>query len=120
MKKIFILSKETTITQKLATFLKSQSFATQAAHDVDQAAKVIAEKPFDLIIIDMSFRKECIERFYQLSFAAKIKIPTLYLCDIPTKGNYLNGLTLLTQYFLFKPFKTKELVNILRAMLIRG
>lgn len=117
MKNIFIISKEAIITQKLAAFLKTESFVTQSAEDIDVATKIISEKKFDLIIIDMSFREECIQRFHQFFFMRKIKIPTLYLCDIPSKGNYLKGLTLMTHNFLIKPFKPKELTNILKTII---
>ncbi|MBA2403979.1 MAG: hypothetical protein H0V66_04340 [Bdellovibrionales bacterium] len=76
------------------------------------------EKHFDLNIIDMSFRRECLERFYKLSQVALKKIPTVCLCDIPTKGNYLAGLSFLTQRSIFKPFKPKELVTTLQQLMV--
>lgn len=87
MKNIFIISKEAIITQKLTAFLKSQSFVTHSSPDLDLAAKAITEKKIDLIIIDMSFKEECVQRFHKLVFMKKIKIPTIYLSDIELESS---------------------------------
>lgn len=119
MKNIFIISKEIKIIHILSAFLRSHTYSTNSATDLNNAAKLIAEKQFDLIIMDMSSRLESIDRFYHDNLVGNKKVPTLYLCDIPSKGNFLRGLHLNTNSFMFKPFKQNELIKMLNTLLTR-
>lgn len=119
MQNIFIISKEISIIEILSSFLRTRTYFTQSANNLEQAAKILSEKKFDLIIMDMSARLESIDRFYQETMIAKKETPTLCLCDIPSKGNFLHGLHLNSHRFMFKPFKANELITMLHSLLGR-
>ena len=116
MKKIFILSRETSVTQTLSKFLSMNSFVTHVSNDLEKARSLMEKKTFDLIIMDLSFKKNCQElsRFNHL--ISQLNLPTIFLCDIPTKGNFLRGIHLKTQEFLIKPFRPIELINALHTL----
>ncbi|MEQ8238914.1 MAG: response regulator transcription factor [Cyclobacteriaceae bacterium] len=109
----------------VATFIKKgleeENYKVQVAYDGHMAIKLLSIDQFDVIILDI-----ILPGFNGLDLCKKIRnssmpqVPILMLTALDSIENIVTGLDSGADDYLSKPFKLKELLARLRALLRRG
>ena len=120
MAKILLVEDEINIASFIERGLKEFGHSVTVCHDGDTGWKILQDKPFDLLILDIIMPKiNGLElcRLYRQMFG--YQIPVIMLTALGTTEDIVKGLDAGADDYVTKPFGMMELVSRIRAVLRR-
>lgn len=117
MKKILIVEDEKPISNLIKVNLTSEGYLCRCAFDGVEAANVIEEERFDLILLDIMLPG--INGYELLEYIKPYKIPVIFITAKGTVENRIMGLKLGADDYIVKPFQIGELLARVEAVLRR-
>ena len=120
MAKILLVEDEINIASFIERGLKEFGHSVTVCHDGDTGWKILQDKPFDLLIVDIIMPKiNGLElcRLYRQMFG--YQIPVIMLTALGTTEDIVKGLDAGADDYVTKPFGMMELVSRIRAVLRR-
>ncbi|MDR5660046.1 response regulator transcription factor [Serpentinicella sp. ANB-PHB4] len=119
MKKILLVEDDLTLAQGIEFSLKRESYQVQVAHTLEDAEKLFNCQSFDLILLDVMLPDGS-----GYSLCEKIRttsqIPIIFLTACDDEVNIVLGLDIGGDDYITKPFRVKELISRIKAILRRG
>lgn len=117
MKKILIVEDEKPISNLIKLNLTSEGYLCKCAFDGSEAANIIEEEKFDLILLDIMLPG--INGYELLEYIKPYKIPVIFITAKGTVENRIMGLKLGADDYIVKPFQIGELLARVEAVLRR-
>lgn len=117
MKKILIVEDEKPISNLIKLNLTSEGYLCKCAFDGIEAANIIEEEKFDLILLDIMLPG--INGYELLEYIKPYKIPVIFITAKGTVENRIIGLKLGADDYIVKPFQIGELLARVEAVLRR-
>lgn len=117
MKKILIVEDEKPISNLIKLNLTSEGYLCKCAFDGIEAANIIEEEKFDLILLDIMLPG--INGYELLEYIKPYKIPVIFITAKGTVENRIMGLKLGADDYIVKPFQIGELLARVEAVLRR-
>lgn len=117
--KILLIEDEPGLSDALCQTLKNENYSVVASYDGESGLDEALSGIYDAIILDIMLPKK--DGFSVLSTlrSEKISTPVLVLTARSELDSRVKGLDLGADYYLTKPFETKELLACLRAIIRR-
>lgn len=113
--KILVVDDEALIRNVVKEYLEAEHFKVDEAGDGDEAIKLVNNKDYDLIILDIMMPKK--DGFQTMKEIKKIKnIPVIMLSARQEEFDKLIGFDLGIDDYVTKPFSPKELVARVKAI----
>lgn len=117
--KILLIEDERLLADSLVTLLSSKGFQVEAVYDGETGAEFAALGIYDLLILDVM-----IPKLNGLELARKVRaqrcnVPILMLTAKSDLSDRIDGLNAGADYYLTKPFDTRELLACINALLRR-
>lgn len=118
MKKIMIVEDDKSIVLGLEYFLKQEGYDIIICYDVKAALKAIETEKYDLALIDISLPDG---NGYDICSAIRQKgdIPVIFLTACDEEVNIVMGFDIGADDYVTKPFRTRELLSRIRAVMNR-
>lgn len=117
--KILIIEDEPLLSDSIAVLLQNHGYETDSAHDGEIGLEYAMLGIYDLIILDVMLPFiNGFEIARQLR-SKKIGTPILMLTARTSVDDRVNGLNCGADYYLVKPFDTRELISCINALLRR-
>ncbi len=118
MKKIMIVEDDKSIVLGLEYFLKQEGYDIIICYDVKAALKAIETEKYDLALIDISLPDG---NGYDVCSAIRRKgdIPVIFLTACDEEVNIVMGFDIGADDYVTKPFRTRELLSRIRAVMNR-
>lgn len=118
MNKILIVEDDIAIVKNLSQFLKSEGFDIEYVMSQKDALKIIEEKEYDLILLDVSLGDG--NGFAVCSAIKQNKAtPVIFLTASDDEYSVVTGLDLGADDYISKPFRPRELVSRIKSVLRR-
>lgn len=118
MKKILLVEDNETIIMGLKYSLEQENFNVEVSKTVIDAKKIIENKYFDLVLLDISLPDgngfeicECIKQNNDM--------PVIFLTARDEETNVVMGLDLGADDYIIKPFRIRELISRINSVLRR-
>ena len=113
--KILVVDDEALIRNVVKEYLEAEHFKVDEAGDGDEAIKLVNNKDYDLIVLDIMMPKK--DGFQTMKEIKKIKnIPVIMLSARQEEFDKLIGFDLGIDDYVTKPFSPKELVARVKAL----
>ncbi len=113
--KILVVDDEALIRNVVKEYLEAEHFKVDEAGDGDEAIKLVNNKDYDLIVLDIMMPKK--DGFQTMKEIKKIKnIPVIMLSARQEEFDKLIGFDLGIDDYVTKPFSPKELVARVKAI----
>ena len=117
--KILLIEDEQLLADSLVTLLRSKGFQVEAVYDGETGAEMALLGIYDLLILDIM-----IPKLNGLELARKVRskrchVPILMLTAKSDISDRIEGLNAGADYYLTKPFDTRELLACINALLRR-
>lgn len=120
MAKIFIVEDEKPIRNLIKRNLELMGHTCMEASDGDEAAEIIMENPFDLMVFDVMLPgKDGFELLELVRSRMKRPTPVIFLTAKESIDDRLKGLSLGADDYISKPFVLRELLLRVQAVLRR-
>lgn len=116
-KKILIIEDEFSIANLIEINLKVAGYETKKIYDGLEAYKLLEEKSFDLILLDVMIPN--IDGFTLMKKIKDLKIPVVFLTAKNTVFDKVHGLKLGAEDYIVKPFEAIELLARIEVVLRR-
>lgn len=118
MKKIMIVEDDKSIVLGLEYFLKQEGYDIIICYDVKAALKAVETEKYDLALIDISLPDG---NGYDVCSAIRRKgdIPVIFLTACDEEVNIVMGFDIGADDYVTKPFRTRELLSRIRAVMNR-
>ena len=117
--KILVVEDEQNIQTALVDFLDYHGFAASVASDGLEAERIVAEKSFDLILLDLMLPKISGEQLCTKWRREGLQTPILMLTAKGLEKEKIAGLNLGADDYITKPFSLEELLARINAVLRR-
>ena len=117
MNKILIVDDEEAISNLLRMNLVKAGYQCETASDGEEAADAIAERSFDLILLDIMLPK--LNGYEVLEYARSVDIPVIFLTAMGETEQKVKGLKLGAEDYISKPFEIAELLARVETVLRR-
>lgn len=117
--KILIIEDEKVLTESLEIMLKSKGFETEAVYDGESGEEYALLNIYDLIILDVMLPKQDGYRIAKHIRQHHCAVPILMLTARSGVEDKVNGLDSGADYYLTKPFDSRELLACVNALLRR-
>ncbi|MHC5083029.1 MAG: response regulator [Planctomycetota bacterium] len=117
--KILVVEDEPKIRSGLEDFLEFHEFSVTSAEDGLQAERTVAEKRFDLILLDLMLPKISGEQLCQKWRRQGVTTPIIMLTAKGQEAERIAGLDMGADDYVAKPFSLEELLARIRAVLRR-
>lgn len=117
MIKILIVEDEEPISNLLKKNLIKAGYQCRCAFDGEEAAKLMADESFDLLLLDIMLPK--INGYELLEYAKVIDVPVIFITAMGTLDNKVTGLKMGVDDYITKPFEIVELLARVEAVLRR-
>ena len=118
MIEILIVEDEKPISDLIRLNLMKAGYSCTCAFDGMEAADILEERNFDLIILDVMLPK--LNGFELMEYIKPLGIPVIFLTAKATLDDRLRGLTSGAEDYMVKPFEPKELLARVKAVLRRS
>lgn len=118
MLRILIVEDEEPINHLIYLNLKSEGYACTQAYDGEQAADLIEQEHFDLILLDIMLPK--IDGYELLDYIRPTGTPVIFITAMGQLGDRIRGLRLGADDYIVKPFQIGELIARVEALLRRA
>lgn len=120
MAKILIVEDEKPIRNLIKRNLELMGHTCMEASDGDEAAEIIMENPFDLMVFDVMLPgKDGFELLELVRLRLKLATPVIFLTAKESIDDRLKGLSLGADDYISKPFVLRELLLRVQAVLRR-
>ena len=120
MAKILIVEDEKPIRNLIKRNLELMGHTCMEASDGDEAAEIIMENPFDLMVFDVMLPgKDGFELLELVRLRMKLATPVIFLTAKESIDDRLKGLSLGADDYISKPFVLRELLLRVQAVLRR-
>ena len=117
MYKILAVEDSPAILNLIRMSLEDAGYLCVCAEDGVQAADLLEERQFDLVLLDVMLPG--IDGFELMDYIRPLGIPVIFLTAKTDVNDKVKGLRLGAEDYLTKPFETEELLACLRALLRR-
>ena len=117
MIKILIVEDEEPIANLIRMNLVKAGYQCEIASDGEMAADAIAERPFDLILLDIMLPK--LNGYEVLEYAKDVGVPVIFLTAMGETQQKVKGLKLGAEDYIAKPFEIAELLARVETVLRR-
>ncbi len=117
MAKILIVEDEEPISNLIRMNLTKAGYQCKCALDGQTAADMMAEGPFDLVLLDIMLPG--IDGYELLEYAKSLDMPVIFITAMGTVENKVKGLRLGADDYLAKPFEIVELLARVETVLRR-
>ncbi len=118
MKPILIVEDETNIRNLIALTLRRAGYATQQAADGIQAADMIEENQYDLVLLDVMLPG--VDGFELIDYILPTGTPVIFLTAKAGVNDRVKGLRLGADDYIVKPFEPAELLARVESVLRRA
>ena len=119
MTKVLIVEDDQAIVKALSDFLTGEGFSCTAANGQRQALDVFADNEFDIVLLDVSLGDG--SGFVVCSaIKGSRDIPVIFLTASGDEHSVVTGLELGADDYIAKPFRPRELVSRMKAVLRRS
>lgn len=108
MIKILIVEDEPPISNLIKLSLSKEGYSCDCAFDGAAAADMIAETPYDLILLDIMLPE--VNGFELMEYIQPLNIPVIFLTAMNSVDNRVKGLRMGAEDYIVKPFEVVELV----------
>lgn len=117
--KVLIIEDEKLLANSLKTLLESKGFTVEAVYDGETGAAYAMLGVYDLLILDIMIPRMNGLQLARTLRAKRCTTPILMLTAKSTLENRIEGLNAGADYYLTKPFDTRELLACINALLRR-
>ena len=117
MRPILIVEDERPISDLIALTLTGAGYTCEQANDGETAADLIAERDYELAILDIMLPK--IDGYELLGYLRSVGTPVIFVTAKTTLHDRVRGLNLGADDYLTKPFEPLELVARVESVLRR-
>lgn len=117
MIKILIAEDEEPISNLLKKNLVKAGYQCICAFDGEEAAKLMADESFDLLLLDIMLPK--INGYELLEYAKVIDVPVIFITAMGSLDDKVTGLKMGVDDYITKPFEIVELLARVEAVLRR-
>lgn len=117
MLKILIVEDEESIANLIRMNLVKAGYQCELAFDGEEAANLISEQNYDLILLDIMLPK--LNGYEVLEYAKSVEIPVIFLTAMGETQQKVKGLRLGAEDYISKPFEIAELLARVEAVLRR-
>ena len=117
--KVLIIEDEKLLANSLKTLLESKGFTVEAVYDGETGAAYAMLGVYDLLILDIMIPRMNALQLARALRAKRCTTPILMLTAKSTLENRIEGLNAGADYYLTKPFDTRELLACINALLRR-
>jgi len=117
MGKILIVEDEEPIANLIRMNLVKAGYQCEIAMDGEEAADLIAERSYDLILLDIMLPK--MNGYEVLEYAKSVDIPVIFLTAMGETQQKVKGLKLGAEDYIAKPFEIAELLARVETVLRR-
>ncbi len=117
MIKILIVEDEEAIAHLIKMNLVKAGYQCELAFDGEEAADKIAEKSYDLILLDIMLPK--LNGYEVLEYAKSVDIPVIFLTAMGETQQKVKGLRMGAEDYIAKPFEIAELLARVETVLRR-
>lgn len=117
MIKILIVEDEKSISNLILMALTDEGYQCTCAYDGEEAADIIENKTFDLILLDLMLPK--VDGYELMEYINSYKIPVIFLTAKSAVEDIVNGLKLGAEDYITKPFDISELLARIERVLHR-
>ena len=117
MIKILIVEDEEAIANLIRMNLVKAGYQCELAFDGEEAADKIAQKNYDLILLDIMLPK--LNGYEMLEYAKSVDIPVIFLTAMGETQQKVKGLRLGAEDYIAKPFEIAELLARVETVLRR-
>lgn len=118
MYNILLVEDDTALAMGIEYTLKNENFAVDTANSINSAQGAIANKKYDLIILDVMLPDGSGYDLCQ-KIRAKLNTPIIFLTACDEEVNVVLGLDMGGDDYITKPFRVRELVSRIKAVLRR-
>lgn len=117
-KNILVVDDDKDIRELISIYMKTEEFYVDKACDGEEALKMIQEKNYDLIILDIMMPKvDGLQALIEIR--KKHSMPIIFLTAKNEEIDMIKGLTLGADDYIAKPFSSMELMARVKAQLRR-
>ena len=118
MKKILLIEDNESILKGLKYSLEQENFEVDIAKDVENSKKILDEKKYNLIILDITLPDG---NGFELCKYIKenIQTPIIFLTAKDEEQDVVQGFDLGAEDYIIKPFRTRELISRINNVLRR-
>ena len=117
MIKILIVEDEEAIANLIRMNLVKAGYQCEIASDGKEAADIIEERTFDLILLDIMLPK--LNGYEVLEYAKAVEIPVIFLTAMGETQQKVKGLKMGAEDYIAKPFEISELLARVETVLRR-
>ena len=118
MERILLVEDDRMITESLSAFLKQEGFLAECAPGQREAEALLDAGGFDLVLLDVS-----LQNGNGFSLCGKLReeyrIPVIFLTAYGDEYSVVTGLDMGAEDYIRKPFRPRELISRIRAVLRR-
>ena len=115
---ILIVEDEEPIANLLKIALSKAGYYPVISYDGEKALECIANKNFDLILLDVMIPK--LDGFELMSYIKEVNIPVVFITAMSDVQNKVKGLRLGAEDYITKPFDIQELLARIEVVLRRN
>lgn len=115
---ILLVEDDRTIVETLSEYLKGEGFFVTATDGQGEALKLVEEKDFDLVLLDITLREG--NGYAACRGMKDLKdIPVIFLTASTDEFSVVTGLDIGADDYISKPFRPRELVSRMKSVLRR-
>lgn len=117
MLKILIAEDEEPIANLIRVNLKKAGYQCICAYDGEEAANLMEEGHYDLLLLDIMLPK--ISGYELMEYAKTLSLPVIFITAMGTTDNKVAGLKMGAEDYITKPFEIVEMLARVEAVLRR-
>ncbi len=117
MNKILVVDDEQSIADMIKLCLSKNGYICEAAYNGMEATKLIEEKRYDLILLDIMLPD--IDGYDLIEYIKQFEIPVIFITAKTTVSDKVKGLKLGAEDYISKPFDLEELLARITTVLRR-
>jgi DNA-binding response OmpR family regulator len=118
MTQILLVEDDKAIVTSLREYLTGEGFVVETADGQSRATLLLAQRRFDLLLVDMSLRDG--DGFGVCAAAGQRDVPVIFLTANSEENTVVAGLDMGAADYISKPFRPRELVSRIRGVLRRS
>ncbi len=117
MNRILVVDDERSITDMVRMFLSKNGYSCDTASDGGEAAELIEQKRYDLVLLDIML--PVIDGYDLIEYIKQYNTPVIFITAKASVENRVRGLRLGAEDYIVKPFDLEELLARIETVLRR-
>lgn len=117
MNRILVVDDESSITDMVRMFLSKNGYSCDTASDGGEAAELIEQKRYDLVLLDIML--PVIDGYDLIEYIKQYNTPVIFITAKASIENRVRGLRLGAEDYIVKPFDLEELLARIETVLRR-